>query len=174
MLLDPVRAADTRAWLLKAQLDVRSARADLGVTPPIHGDALFHCQQAVEKALKAWLTWHDRAYRKTHDLGELGLQAVEPEPALEPLLREAAPLTEYAWRFRYPGEAAEPAEVETNAGLALAERVLAARRLRSDSPSMNVQRFTPDMGMGYNVCRGAPGGQRAEDRNLLRRRRIGE
>lgn len=54
------------------------------------------------------------------------VRAADTRAALEPLLREAAPLTEYAWRFRYPGEAAEPAEGETNAGLALAERVVAA------------------------------------------------
>jgi HEPN domain-containing protein len=36
------------------------------------GDATFHCQQAVEKAMKAFLTWHDRIFRKTHDLVELG------------------------------------------------------------------------------------------------------
>jgi HEPN domain-containing protein len=69
---DPVRAADTQAWLEKAAMDLRSAEADLGVTPPIVGDALFHCQQAIEKALKAFLTWHDEPFRKTHDLGELG------------------------------------------------------------------------------------------------------
>ena len=123
---DPVRTADTRAWLAKAILDLRSARADLGVVPPIRGDALFHCQQAVEKVLRAWLTWHDRPFRKTHDLGELGVQGVAVDAELEPLLREAAPLTEYAWQFRYPGEVAEPAEEETAAGLALAEQVVAA------------------------------------------------
>jgi HEPN domain-containing protein len=38
------------------------------------GDATFHCQQAVEKTIKAFLTWHDRAFRKTHDLVELGAE----------------------------------------------------------------------------------------------------
>ncbi len=54
---DPVRIADTSSWLEKATTDIRSAKADLDVTPPILTDALFHCQQAVEKALKAFLTW---------------------------------------------------------------------------------------------------------------------
>ena len=69
---DAVRAADARAWLEKADLDLRSARADLVASPPISADALFHCQQSSEKALKAFLTWHDRPFRKTHDLVELG------------------------------------------------------------------------------------------------------
>jgi len=123
---DPLRAADTRAWLAKAALDLRSAQADLAAAPPIRGDALFHCQQAVEKTLKAWLAWHDRPFRKTHDLGELGAQAVVLDPSLEPLLRRAAPLTEYAWQFRYPGEVTDPSAEETAAGLSLAERVMAA------------------------------------------------
>jgi HEPN domain-containing protein len=123
---DPPRTADTRAWLAKAALDLRSTRADLAAFPPIRGDALFHCQQAVEKALKAWLAWHDRPFRKTHDLGELGGQAIALDPSLEPLLRQAAVLTEYAWQFRYPGEVAEPSEEETAAGVSLAERVVAA------------------------------------------------
>jgi hypothetical protein len=35
-------------------------------------NALFFCQQAAEKSLKAFLTWHERAFRRTHDLEELG------------------------------------------------------------------------------------------------------
>ncbi len=31
----------------------------------------FHAQQAVEKALKAWLTLHSVAYPRTHDLTAL-------------------------------------------------------------------------------------------------------
>lgn len=31
----------------------------------------FHCQQAAEKYLKAFLTWHQVAFSKTHDLQEL-------------------------------------------------------------------------------------------------------
>ena len=64
---DPVRVADTRAWLEKAEQDLRSAQADLAFAPPIMGDAVFHCQQAVEKALKAFLTWHDRPFRYPGD-----------------------------------------------------------------------------------------------------------
>ena len=53
MPLDPARVADTLGWLEKAAIDLRSGRVDLDADPPILGDALFHCQQAVEKTLKA-------------------------------------------------------------------------------------------------------------------------
>jgi HEPN domain-containing protein len=121
---DPVRVADTRAWLEKAEQDLRSAKADLAVEPPILGDAVFHCQQAVEKTLKAFLTWHDRPFRKTHDLGELGGSCVALDVELEPLLRQAAPLTEYAWKFRYPGDLSFPTAAECEAALTLALQVV--------------------------------------------------
>jgi HEPN domain-containing protein len=123
---DPVRVADTRAWLAKALLDLRSARVDLDAAPPIVGDALFHCQQAVEKTLKALLCWHDQPFRKSHDLGELGARCVELEAGLEPLLRQAAPLTEYAWKYRYPGDALEPEPPVAVEALRLAESVVGA------------------------------------------------
>jgi HEPN domain-containing protein len=98
---------------------------DLGADPPLLADAAFHCQQAAEKALKALLTHHDHLFRKTHDIGELGLACLEHEPSLEALLRESAPLTEYAWRFRYPGEVFEPDRQEVEDALELAGRVVA-------------------------------------------------
>jgi len=56
---DPVRVADTRAWFVKANNDLRATEVDLAATPPLVEDALFHCQQAVEKAITGLLTWHD-------------------------------------------------------------------------------------------------------------------
>lgn len=120
-----MRAADTRAWLARAEDDLRGAEIDLAASPPLRGDAAFHCQQAVEKALKAFLTWHDRPFRKTHDLVELGAECVAINPALEPHLRGTAPLTEYAWRYRYPGEPSHPEESEVRQAVDRARAVVA-------------------------------------------------
>jgi HEPN domain-containing protein len=138
---DPVRTADTRAWLEKAALDMRSARVDLEAVPPILGDALFHCQQAVEKSLKAFLAWHDTRFRKTHDLVELGMQCTFIDSELESVLREAAPLTEYAWKYRYPGDVPEPTQAEADRGLALATMVFETliERLPADVRPHNEQ-----------------------------------
>jgi HEPN domain len=89
---------------------VRGAEIDLAALPPLLGDVTFHCQQAVEKTLRGYLTWHDHGFRKTHDLTELGGACVELDPSLEMVLRRAATLTEYAWRYRYPGEPNAPEE----------------------------------------------------------------
>jgi HEPN domain-containing protein len=118
------RAEEVAAWLERARQDLRAAEVDLDAGPPLLGDAAFHCQQAVEKALKAFLTRSDHPFRATHDIGELALACLEHDPSLEALLRESAPLTEYAWRVRYPGELFEPERREVEDAYRLARRVV--------------------------------------------------
>jgi HEPN domain-containing protein len=120
------RALEVGAWLARAHDDLRAARLDVTADPPLSADAAFHCQQAVEKALKALLCRHDHPFRKTHDIGELAVACLQYEPALEGLLRSAAPLTEYAWRFRYPGDLFEPDLDEVAEALDIADRVVGA------------------------------------------------
>jgi len=78
------------------------------------------------KSLKAFLTWHDHAFRKTHNLEELGEACLALDGSLRPLVDRAVPLTEYAWKFRYPGEWAEPTREEAEEALAVAREALAA------------------------------------------------
>lgn len=117
---DQVLKADALAWLRRAAEDMRAARVDLEARPPLREDALFHCQQAAEKALKAFLTAHDLPFRKTHDLVELGQACCALDATLEPLLRRTAALTEYAWRYRYPGQEQVPSAQEAAEALELA------------------------------------------------------
>jgi len=123
---DPVRIDETRLWIGKARADLRAAAVDLDADPPLFEDALFHCQQAAEKALKAFLTWHDRPFRKTHNLVELGGQCAEIDQTLEPLLQRAAKLTDYAAAYRYPGVTAVPTPEETRAERDLATELVDA------------------------------------------------
>lgn len=97
---DAARIDEARSWLVKAASDLRAASHEFTATPPLLDDIAFHTQQAVEKTLKGFLAWHDRPFRKTHDLVELGQACVDIDASLEPLLRRAAPLTEYAFRSR--------------------------------------------------------------------------
>ena len=105
---DPIRLADSKAWLAKAQADLGAGAHELTALPPFTADAVFHAQQAAEKAMKAFLAWHDVPFRKTHDLAEIGHQCANIDSALESLLMRASVLTQYAWKFRYPGEPEEP------------------------------------------------------------------
>ncbi len=123
---DPERVAETQSWLVKALADLRAAECLLALQPPLTGLALFHAQQAAEKALKAFLSWHDVPFRKTHDLSVLGQQCLAIDRTLEDLCRRVAQLTVFAWLFRYPGEVEEPSLEEARGDLALAREVYEA------------------------------------------------
>jgi HEPN domain-containing protein len=67
----------TRSWLEKAHKDLRCVQIDLAAYPPATEDALYHCQLAAEKALKAFLVWRDQPFPKTHDLGKLATKQAD-------------------------------------------------------------------------------------------------
>jgi HEPN domain-containing protein len=89
---DDAKAGETREWLDKASEDLASARVLAGSGH--FANALFFCQQAAEKSLKAFLTWHERPFRRTHDLEELGQACAAIDGALVPLLEEADVLSD--------------------------------------------------------------------------------
>jgi HEPN domain-containing protein len=66
------KAKDTAEWMAKARNDLRAAGAMLALSPPDVGNALYHCQQAAEKAMKALLYWQDVPFHKTQTLQDLG------------------------------------------------------------------------------------------------------
>jgi HEPN domain-containing protein len=124
---DEARLQDVQSWLSKAELDLRAATYEVSAPQAaLWGDVLFHSQQAAEKAMKAFLAWHDAPFRKTHNLEELGQRCVALDATLGAIADEAAPLTEYAWKFRYPGEPYEPEREEAEQALATARNVYSA------------------------------------------------
>ena len=135
MALEAAVADETRRWLAKAERDLYAARTGMGADPPLLDDAAFHCQQAVEKVLKAFLVGHGQSFRKTHLLVEIGMQCVEVDSSLLLLVERVRPLTDYAWRFRYPGETEIPTEEEAKRALTIAEEVVAAVRDRLPLPT---------------------------------------
>ena len=124
--MSPDKLAEVRGWLVKAKDDLRGAEIDLSASPPLSGDALFHCQQAVEKALKGFLTFHDRPFPKTRDLDELASDCERLDGSLVGLLDRARDLTPFAWRFRYPGDDQAPPAEEIEDILVLARQVVEA------------------------------------------------
>jgi HEPN domain-containing protein len=92
--------------------------------------SVYHCQQAAEKALKAFLTLHDVVFPKTHDLTLLLDRCIDLDAGLETLRDEAELLTPFATAFRYPGPTVEPTVEEVDEALAAAEAVLSGIQAR--------------------------------------------
>jgi HEPN domain-containing protein len=114
-------------WLAKAMGDAESARDLISMHKPIHADPIcFHCQQAIEKTLKA-LIFKDsgRPPERVHDLVYLLDRAREPNAAIpDGLDDDVEVLDRFSVAFRYPGVAATPDEAVD--ACSRMERVLAA------------------------------------------------
>ncbi len=121
--MQPETLAEVRAWFQKASNDLRGAEIDLAADPPLIEDALFHCQQTVEKSMKGFLTAHERMFRKTHDLDELGRACTAIDPTISPLVDMARDLTVFAWEFRYLEAAEVPSTEEAHNALTTARSV---------------------------------------------------
>jgi HEPN domain-containing protein len=104
----------TREWVRCAEEDFDVASALLRRRTRTAANSIgFHCQQCVEKYLKARLEEGSLRAPKTHDLMVL-LQLLLP---LEPLWASFAPalrrLNDYAVKFRYPGHVAKRADASS-------------------------------------------------------------
>jgi HEPN domain-containing protein len=89
-------------WYLKADHDLIAAQKELASNEPLTDIACFHCQQCVEKYLKAFLTFHGKKFPKTHVLEDLTFLCSEIDTTFEALTDQVADLTGFAVEIRYP------------------------------------------------------------------------
>jgi len=122
-MVDP-KILEVRQWVLKAEHDLRSAKVLFGVEPPLLDTAVYHCQQAAEKALKAYLTFKDIPFQKVHVLSVLVEQCMGKDSSYAELLDLADLLTPYATAFRYPGDVLQPGREDAQIAMSAAESVL--------------------------------------------------
>ena len=120
MTPDELPRREAAKWLRQAAKDRNAARVLLEPEP---SRSVFHSQQAAEKAVKAFLTFHQIPFRKTHDLADLGSQCATADSSLGRILREVADLTDYASAFRYPDAPYEPDADEAARALATATKL---------------------------------------------------
>jgi HEPN domain-containing protein len=68
--MDEARWNEANQWVVKAQEDLTVARLLLSgkESDAVLGTVVYHCQQSVEKVLKAYLTSRNLRFQKTHDL----------------------------------------------------------------------------------------------------------
>jgi hypothetical protein len=65
---DPIRVTDMRAWLGKADMDLKAAIHEMTATPPFTAAAVFHAQRAAGKVLKRWWRWRPDVSRMRRGL----------------------------------------------------------------------------------------------------------
>ena len=123
--MDEATIHEVRQWLHKADHDLRSsARLMSGDEEPLLDTAVYHCQQAAEKALKAYLTAHGIPFPKIHLLSPLLGFCEDIDSSFSELSDAAELLTPLATEFRYPGDILEPSASDADEALKLAEKVV--------------------------------------------------
>ena len=91
-----------KLWIEKADHDLGTAELTHQHIPEYKDTIAFHCQQAVEKYLKAYLVFCDLTFTRTHDLVLLLSLISKNETVSDELFEMAAELQDYAIEVRYP------------------------------------------------------------------------
>ena len=115
----------TREWLTRALHDLQTSRITANAVDGPLDTAIYHCQQAAEKAVKGFLTANHVCFEKTHDIRRLVRQAAEVLPEFTRFATAAEILTPYVSAFRYPGLSDEqmPSREEFDLALEHAEAI---------------------------------------------------
>lgn len=101
-------------WVSKAEGDFATAGRELRArTNPNYDAVCFHCQQCVEKYLKAVLQANNIRIPKIHYLLELLALILKFDTSYEFLRADLDTLEDYAVHFRYPGEFAEKDQAQS-------------------------------------------------------------
>lgn len=113
-----------RQWVAKAKNDLLNADNNLRANEIPFDTVCFHCQQAAEKLLKAFLAATGQTPPITHDLLLLLEKILPLNPEAEGLRDDLALLTPYAVEMRYPDDWFMPSEEDAKEARRSAEHVL--------------------------------------------------
>jgi HEPN domain-containing protein len=121
---EDARLQDVRGWLAKANLDLRAAAHEASAPAEgLWGDVMFHAQQAAEKSLKVSSHGTMCRFGRRTTLKTSAGDAWRSKQRCNQSPIKQRQLSEYAWKFRYPGEADEPQREEAEAALAAARNI---------------------------------------------------
>lgn len=90
-------------WMDRAEEDLKSARI-LKDEPDCYNNAAFHCQQAIEKALKAYILIKSNVLVDGHNLTWLCKRAMKYHGGFDEWLDECASLNHCYIETRYPAD----------------------------------------------------------------------
>ena len=97
-------------WIEKAEEDLQVVHQLMTMDNHPKGAIGFHCQQAAEKFLKAFLVYHQSDIPKTHNIEFLLEQCKIIDQEFPDL--ELHNITDFGVEIRYPGDFLEPSEKE--------------------------------------------------------------
>lgn len=101
----PPESAEIHRSLVKAERDWSVALKAIAPPKQELDAAAFHCRQATEKTLKAYLVSQERPFERIHDFGRLIKRRAESDAAFLDLYDDVAPLPCMLLRFDDPGPA---------------------------------------------------------------------
>lgn len=125
---------DAQEWMEHAAMDLQAATILLSGSTVLPEIAVFHAQQAAEKALKGFLIFRGHPFSRTHDLAQLVSSCESIEPDFSRFASAAKVLTPYAVRSRYPGYSPAPSLPESEEAARLAAEIVQFVRDRLPSP----------------------------------------
>ena len=96
--------SDIIPWITKADHDLGTAVLTYHHIPEYKDTVTFHCQQAVEKYLKAYLIFLDIEFRFSHDLIYLLELIGREDQTMNDFYERILMLQNYAVEVRYPDE----------------------------------------------------------------------
>lgn len=110
-------------WMNKAEKDLLTAKHELSFADVVTESVCFHCQQAAEKYLKAYLVFLGIPFTKTHEIGELITKCESKDKEISRFKEEADKLTDYAIEIRYPDDWYEPTLNEAKEAFDIATKI---------------------------------------------------
>jgi HEPN domain-containing protein len=111
-----------KQWLIKAQEDWDAVEILIAQEHPPKGAVCFHCQQCIEKLLKAILVREQIEFPKTHDIGRLIELVRDYVPAATEFSLHAKKLSVHGVDVRYPDEAIEVSATDMKQIVDITER----------------------------------------------------
>jgi HEPN domain-containing protein len=113
-----------KPWIQKAENDISSAYILTEKMYPVPTEIVcFHCQQAAEKYLKAFLVYNDQEPPKTHDLIELTRLCSNFDKDFPVIIPKCEYLLPFTAQTRYPGKI-EIEEEDMKKALAFAQAII--------------------------------------------------
>ena len=109
-------------WFYKAEEDLGSAK--LLLSGHFYGTAIYHTQQAAEKAFKAYCVHISMALPRTHNLDTLCQLCQSSDSDFDNVYLYAIDLNGLDIAFRYPNVQLEPTETDVLNAIQLASDIL--------------------------------------------------